>query len=177
MKKASLVLLLMFALLSMRVMAEPEVIKEGAAPGVWSMDMDAVMKQAKELKMPVLLLFTGSDWCGWCKKLDADILSKAEWKDFAKENLMLGYLDFPNDESKVPEAYRARNRKMSEKYEVEGFPTLILVDAEGNEISKVEVPEDRKPESLIFWLRQPLRFVPSGRSYKHRSFRIQYQHG
>jgi protein disulfide-isomerase len=161
MKKANFVLLLLFACLSMKVMAEPEVIKEGAAPGVWSMDLDAVMKQAKELKMPVLLLFTGSDWCHWCTKLDTDILDKEVWKDFAKENLMLGYLDFPQDESKVPEAFRARNRALSEKYDVEGYPTLILVDAEGNVIAHIEVPDDRKPESLIFWIRQPLRFVPS----------------
>ena len=156
MKKVCCLLLLVLNV----VMAAPEVLTLGAEPGVWSMDIEEVMLQAKNRKMPVLLLFTGSDWCHWCKKLDEEFLSKTVWQQFAKENLMLGYLDFPKDEKKVPEQFRARNHEMAEKFGIEGYPTLVLVDENGGKITNIKIPFNEKPERFVFELRQPLRFLP-----------------
>ena len=67
----------------------------GAAAG-WDDDYEKAVAQAKAEKKMVLLDFTGSDWCGWCIKLDKEVFSQPEFKDYAKENLVLVEVDFPN---------------------------------------------------------------------------------
>ena len=65
-----------------------------AAAG-WDDNYEKALEKAKTEKKMVLLDFTGSDWCGWCMKLDKEVFSKKEFKDYAKENLVLVELDFP----------------------------------------------------------------------------------
>ena len=67
-----------------------------SCPKGWTLDIDAALKQAKAENKKVLLLFTGSDWCGWCIKLKREVLEKNEFKKFAKKNLVLVYFDFPS---------------------------------------------------------------------------------
>ena len=62
---------------------------------LWLTDYDQAVKTAKETKRPILMLFTGSDWCPYCVKLEKNVLSKTEFKKYAKDNLVLLYLDFP----------------------------------------------------------------------------------
>ena len=62
----------------------------------WMTDMDKAMKLSAKTGKPILADFSGSDWCGWCIKLDREVFSKKAFKDFAKDNLILVLLDFPN---------------------------------------------------------------------------------
>lgn len=86
---------------------------------------------AKENKL-MLLDFTGSDWCGYCMKLDAAVFSKPEFKAFAKANLELVELDFPNNKRQLKKT-QTQNRDLAAKFKVTGYPTVILVDAAGKE--------------------------------------------
>ena len=61
----------------------------------WETDYKKAQDQAKAGNKLVLLDFTGSDWCGWCIKLDREVFSKPEFKDYATKNLVLVELDFP----------------------------------------------------------------------------------
>ena len=97
---------------------------------VWLTDFEAAKKQAAEEKKPILMFFTGSDWCHWCQKLHEEVLDKDEFQKFAKDNVILLELDFPNS---IPQsdALKKQNKELDEKFEVRGYPTMILVDSDG----------------------------------------------
>ena len=105
-----------------------------AASG-WIDNLDKALAQAKTDKKLVLLDFTGSDWCGWCKKLDSEVFAKPDFKTFAKDNLVPVTLDFPRGK-KLPKQTADQNAKLKGKYNVSGFPTLVLLDAEGKELNR-----------------------------------------
>jgi protein disulfide-isomerase len=106
-----------------------------AAAG-WDDDYDKAIAKAKAEKKLVLLDFTGSDWCGWCIKLDKEVFSKADFKDFAKENLVLVEVDFPQGK-KLPKKTAKQNDDLKAKFGVKGFPTLVVIDAEGKEVHRI----------------------------------------
>ncbi|PID28110.1 MAG: hypothetical protein CSB55_06255 [Candidatus Cloacimonadota bacterium] len=95
----------------------------------WLTDMDEAAKISKETQKPILIDFTGSDWCGWCIKLDQEVFEKEAFKKYAKDNLVLVKLDFPS-KIKQSEETKKHNEKWLEKYGVRGFPTILLVDHE-----------------------------------------------
>ena len=103
---------------------------EKKSEAVWLTDLAAAKKQAAAEKKPILMFFTGSDWCGWCKKLHEDVLDKDEFQTFAKENLILLELDFPNS---IPQsnALKKQNKALGEKFKVSGYPTMVLVASDG----------------------------------------------
>ena len=105
------------------------------AAGGWTDNYEKALAQAKAEKKLVLLDFTGSDWCGWCIKLDKEVFSKADFKAFAKENLVGVTLDFPNGK-KLPKHTVDQNAKLKGEHGVSGFPTLVLIDADGKAINK-----------------------------------------
>ncbi len=105
-----------------------------AAEG-WLTDFEQARKQAKEQERPILVNFSGSDWCGWCIRLDKEVLEKAEFKAYAKENLVLFVADFPR-QTKLPEQTATQNQTLLERYGVQGFPTVLLVNAKGEVIAR-----------------------------------------
>lgn len=87
-------------------------------------------RAAQQSGKPIMLFFTGSDWCGWCKKLQAEILTKDEFKSYAQNKLILMEVDFPRGKSQ-PADVKDQNQKLQEKYEIQGYPTCVVVDAQG----------------------------------------------
>jgi len=113
-----------------------------AATG-WGDDYDKALAQAKTEKKLVLLDFTGSDWCSWCMKLDKEVFSKPDFKAFAKENLVLVTVDFPN--KKLSRKLEKQNADLKAKYGPNGFPTLVLADPDGKEVHRIG---GYKPDAL-----------------------------
>ncbi len=109
-------------------------VAAGAAEG-WLTDFQEAKKVAAEKKLPILMDFSGSDWCIWCKRLDSEVFSQQAFKDFARERLVLFLADFPM-KSKQPEELQAQNRRLQSTYRVSGYPTVILVNANGEEIAR-----------------------------------------
>lgn len=107
---------------------------EGAELGKWTMDITAAKALAKETGKPIFINFTGSDWCGWCRAMDKKIFSQADWQTYAEKNLVLLWIDFPKNKSLVPEAFVERNRALAEQYDVDGYPTYILLGADGETV-------------------------------------------
>jgi thioredoxin-related protein len=105
----------------------------GAAELNWITDYDAALAQAKKENKMVFINFTGSDWCGWCKKLDADVLSKPEFKEFAAKNLVMLYVDFPA-QKKLSDAQKKANDELKQKYGVRGFPTIVVLNSKGEKV-------------------------------------------
>ena len=107
-----------------------------AAEATWLTDYDAALKQAAAEKKPVLIDFTGSDWCGWCIRLDKEVFSQKEFVDYATENLVLLKLDFPR-KKEMPAAEKAQNEKLAKKYRIEGYPTIIVLDSRGKKTGEL----------------------------------------
>lgn len=108
------------------------------APGerlVWQTDYAAALRTAKEQQKRVLVNFTGSDWCVYCKRLQAEVFSRAEFVAWAKEHVVLVELDFPRNK-KLPAELAEQNEKLQEQFSVEGFPTVVVVDADGKELTR-----------------------------------------
>ena len=93
----------------------------------WTEDYASAVTQAKKENKMILLDFTGSDWCIWCKRTDAEVFSVQKFKDFADKKLVLVKVDFPNARQ-MPAAVKAQNEKLKDKFNIEGFPTLIVLD-------------------------------------------------
>lgn len=107
-----------------------------AKPG-WTENFAEAKTQAAAQKKHLLLDFTGSDWCGWCIKIDKDVFSTADFKGFGEKNLVLVELDFPNAKPQTP-AVKTQNAELGRKFKVNGYPTLVLLDPEGKEVKRWE---------------------------------------
>ena len=101
----------------------------------WLTDFSVVQAKAKEEGKPILMDFTGSDWCGWCIKLKKEVFSKLAFIDYANEHLILMTVDFPNKKQQE-ESLKGQNNMLLDTYGVKVFPTIILVDAEGKVLGK-----------------------------------------
>jgi thiol-disulfide isomerase/thioredoxin len=145
------------ALLAFAVTAAEKPATEGAVPGKWTMDLDAAKKVAAAKKLPLLLNFTGSDWCGWCKHMDEQVFSQNAWGAFAKDRLVLVWIDFPQDTTLVPEKYVARNKALYDAYGVEGYPTYIVLDDDGQtKLGQLTAEEETSPVQYIGRLKRLL---------------------
>jgi thioredoxin-related protein len=102
----------------------------------WLTDLPKAQTQAKSEKKLVMLDFTGSDWCGWCIKLHNEVFSKPEFSEYAKKNLVLVEVDFPQKKQQSEQLKKA-NAALQEKYKIEGYPTIIVLDGEGKKVGEL----------------------------------------
>ena len=95
---------------------------------VWETNVTKAMAISNVTKKPLLLFFTGSDWCGWCIRLQKEVLKTPEFALWAKENVVLVELDFPRRTPQSPEIKR-QNDELQMAFGIQGFPTIILANA------------------------------------------------
>jgi thioredoxin-related protein len=119
----------------------------------WLTDIDAAKKSAGESKKDLLIDFTGSDWCGWCIKLNDQVFKHDAFKAGVKDSFVLVEIDFPRDKGKLPEDARKRNTELGEKYAVQGYPTILLCDAEGKPYASTGYQEGG-PEKYVAHLNE-----------------------
>jgi len=117
----------------------------------WLDNYDAAVAQAKKENKLVLVDFTGSDWCGWCIKMKKDVFSKPEFNSFAKDKLVLLELDYPQAKKLSPSVVK-QNEVLQQKFKVEGFPTLVLLDGSGKELARNSGYLPGGPDALIAWV-------------------------
>jgi protein disulfide-isomerase len=101
----------------------------------WLTDWNEALSQSKKTGKPILADFTGSDWCGWCIKLDKEVFSTKEFKDWAAKNVILLQVDFPNSKPQ-PEKIKKQNDMLQKRFNIEGFPTIVFINAAGKEIGR-----------------------------------------
>ena len=104
-----------------------------AAEGSWQTDFEKAQNEAKSQHKLLFINFTGSDWCGYCIRMDRDVLSKPQFKDFANKNLVLLEVDFPRMKEQA-QPLRLQNRKLAGEYGVEGFPTFVVLGPDGKKV-------------------------------------------
>lgn len=100
----------------------------------WHDNLEAAVTIAQKEHRPILVNFTGSDWCKWCKKLNAEVFSQDEFVNYAKNNLVLVKIDFPEHIKQTP-ATQFYNRQLAQKYGVQGFPTIIIMNSSGKPLA------------------------------------------
>ena len=102
-----------------------------AAGDEWMTDFEAAKQKAAAENKDLLVDFTGSDWCGWCIKLVDEVFKHDAFKKGVADNFVLVEIDFPQDKSKLDEATQKQNEMLKEKYSIQGFPTILLLDDQG----------------------------------------------
>jgi thiol:disulfide interchange protein len=109
---------------------------EGAVEApVWLDDFAAAQARARELKRPILADFTGSDWCIWCIRLKQEVFSQTAFQQYAGRQLVLFEADFPQNKTLTAKV-KEQNDQLAKRYEIQGFPTILLLDAEGKVLGK-----------------------------------------
>jgi protein disulfide-isomerase len=103
------------------------------AEAIWQTDFPKAQEEARTNHKLLLLNFTGSDWCGWCMRLEAEVFSKPEFAEYAKQRLVLVTVDFPRAKP-LSDEVRRQNRALAEKYGVEGFPTIVVLNGDGKPV-------------------------------------------
>lgn len=100
---------------------------------VWMSNYDEAAKAAKEQNKPLLLFFTGSDWCVWCKKLESESLSTRDFDQAAASHFIFVKIDFPQKGSQSAQE-AAQNKELQKQFDVRGFPTIVILDPQGRKI-------------------------------------------
>lgn len=118
-----------------------------AADTLWTDDFEAAKATAKAQNRFMLLDFTGSDWCGWCIKLDKEVFSKSEFKKYASEKLVCVELDYPM-KNKPSKRVQKQNEELKQQYAIRGYPTIILLDPNGEKIGQTGY-KDGGPEKYV----------------------------
>lgn len=103
---------------------------------LWIQDFEQAKKLASAQGKDILIDFTGSDWCGWCIKLDEEVFAKQAFIDVIPKKFVLLKLDFPRDQSLVTPEIKAQNAKLQKEFGVKGYPTIFLTDATGKQYAQ-----------------------------------------
>jgi len=99
-------------------------------PVVWMTDFRAALELAAASDREVFLFFTGSNWCSWCKRFEAEIIETPAFKAYAASKLIMVKLDFPRGVQQ-PEALVAQNKALSKRYRIDGYPTIVMLTSTG----------------------------------------------
>ena len=108
----------------------------GAEELNWLTDAPKAQAIARKENKLVIMDFTGSDWCVWCKKLSKEVFSQPEFVKYASENLVAVEVDFPRNKEQSAEQKKA-NAALQRKYKIEGFPTVIVLNSAGEKVGEL----------------------------------------
>lgn len=129
---------------------------EYQVPQGWTTDINKAFAQAKKQNKKVFILFTGSDWCGYCKILKREVLDTNGFKSFARQKLVLLYVDFPK-RSRIPADQLKKQQSFMQKYKITGFPGVIIADANGKEIGRKSGFLPKSGKSYLKWLKKTVK--------------------
>ena len=117
----------------------------------WGDNYKQALETAAKENKNVLLDFTGSDWCVWCIRLKKETFDKQQFTDYADKNLVLVEVDFPQGKSLSPEV-KNQNDALQQQYQVEGFPTLVLLTPQGKVIKQNSGYIPGGPQGFLDWV-------------------------
>lgn len=101
----------------------------------WTDNFPQAVAGAKKEKKPILMLFTGSDWCPYCIRMDEEAFAKPQFAEFLNRNFVLFKADFPKQKQLLPGTVQ-QNNALARKYGIEGFPTVLVISADGKVLAK-----------------------------------------
>jgi protein disulfide-isomerase len=102
----------------------------------WQTDLKKAQEEAKTGNKLLLVDFTGSDWCGWCIRLNKEVFSQPEFKAYAEKNLVLLEIDFPRRKT-LSDELKKQNEQLATQYRIEGFPTIVVLNGQGKMVGEL----------------------------------------
>jgi protein disulfide-isomerase len=102
----------------------------------WYTDVNEAIKVSNKQKKPLMLFFTGSDWCGWCIRLQNEVLKTPEFSKWAEKSVILVELDFPRRTPQSDEI-KSQNNQLQQVFGVQGYPSVFFAKATVNKEGKV----------------------------------------
>lgn len=106
----------------------------------WYNDMTKAVAISQKEQKPMFLFFTGSDWCGWCMRLQNEVFKTPEFISWAKEHVVLVELDYPR-RTEQPEQIKMQNAQMQQMFQVQGYPTVWFVKPTVKEDGKINLEQ------------------------------------
>ena len=107
-----------------------------SVPKGWEEDFSAACTTAEKEGKLVLLAFSGSDWCGWCVKMDKEIYSQKKFISAAKKNFVLVMIDSPRNKDILSKKAVKQNPELVKKYGIRGYPSTVIVRPSGEEVKR-----------------------------------------
>ena len=107
---------------------------------VWHEDLNKAIEVSQKENKPLMLFFTGSDWCGWCIRLQKEVFYKPEFTQWAQKNVVLVELDFPRRKAQS-DAIKSQNAQLQQQFQVRGYPTVWFVKAATNSAGQVNLSQ------------------------------------
>lgn len=123
---------------------------------LWGTNYRAALATAAEENKNVLLEFSGSDWCPPCIRLRKTLLSDPVFIDYARKNLVLVDIDFPQSKTLAPELVK-QNNALQELYGIDAFPTLVLITPQEKVIKRLRGLPESDAKGLIDDLSPPAK--------------------
>ncbi len=120
-----------------------------SVPRGWGEDFAAAQKAAAKGDKYILLAFSGSDWCGWCVKMDREVYSDKKFVRAAKKDFELVLIDSPQDQGILSPLAKKQNPELLKKYGIRGFPCSILVHPDGTEAKRFGGYQRGGPEAFL----------------------------
>jgi thioredoxin-related protein len=124
-------ILLLFTIVSFTSFSQQKQIEND-----WKTDINKAIQISQSTEKPLMLFFTGSDWCGWCKRLRKEVFLTEKFKTWATKNVVLVWIDFPR-KTTLPEATKKQNRELGQIFGVRGYPSVWFVNPEKVDAEKV----------------------------------------
>lgn len=121
----------------------------------WLDNLDDGLLKAQQDNRVVLLMFTGSDWCTWCRKLMKEVFNTEEFLEYAEKNLVLVMIDFPRNKPQSPET-KEYNRSLENRFQIPGVPTVLLIRPDGKVLHRTGYLQGGAA-NYIFTLEQALQ--------------------
>lgn len=104
----------------------------------WHVDLEKAYEESAKTGKPIMANFTGSDWCGWCKRLDKSVFHQKGFDKWADDNVVLLELDFPR-RFKLPKEVADQNKGLQQAFGVRGYPTIWVFDLDKDDAGKFNI--------------------------------------
>ena len=110
-------------------------LAETSTPKGFTDNMDEALTEAEKSGKLVYVCFSGSDWCGWCKRLEKEVLSKKSFREGVTNDYVIVYIDSPSNKELLSDRAKVENPKLVEQYDIHGFPTALIINAKGEVVA------------------------------------------
>ena len=109
---------------------------KSSTPAGFTDNLDEALAKAKKDGKFVYVCFSGSDWCGWCQKLEREVFAQPEFIPAVEKDYVLVFIDFPGNKGVLSDRAKKENPKLVKKYGIEGFPTALILDGDGKKVGE-----------------------------------------
>ena len=109
---------------------------KSSTPKGFTDNLDEALAKAKKEGKLVYVCFSGSDWCGWCQKLEREVFAQPEFVPAVAQDYELVFIDAPANKGVLSARAKVENPKLVKKYGIAGFPTALILDGEGKKIGE-----------------------------------------